>query len=74
MADWRDKLQDHIAALDLWAVKRVNESLDHLTAKTGEFIDRVKDNTKSKAAAIGKETKAKLEDIKRSVWQKLPKI
>ncbi|MFN3360320.1 MAG: hypothetical protein ACK421_02670 [Pseudanabaenaceae cyanobacterium] len=74
MADWRDKLQDHIAALDLWAVKRVNAGLDHLTAKTGELIDRVKNNTKSKAVEISKETKAKLEDIKRSVWQKLPKI
>ncbi|MCS6960370.1 MAG: hypothetical protein RMK91_10015 [Pseudanabaenaceae cyanobacterium SKYGB_i_bin29] len=74
MTNWREKIEDKIADLDLWAVKQVNERLDHLTAKTGEFLIHLKDTTKSKAQEISKEAKARLADFTRSVFVKRLKL
>lgn len=80
MANWRETIEDKLAEIDLWAVKQVNDGIDHLSNTTDRVVSNLKDKTKSTIAGISKgaydqvkNVGQKMKDITRSVWEKRPK-
>lgn len=80
MGNWRDKISEKMAEIDLWAIDRVNQAIDGLTDNTDRAFEQIKDKAKSQVEKVGdsalkevEKTKQKVQNLTRSAWKKFDK-